>query len=759
MTMFLYHFRVVFSRLRGVQTLFCLLLSAVIMAGFAPTNASAQASLTIQDPRLFGRVARGMIDEATIAVTPKGTHMEIGLFLTFSSKTTAYTRPSDTLEVVYNFTLPQGAIVTDSWLWVGNDVVQAGIYDTWTATRIYEGIVRRRQDPSLLRKRAGNAYELRIFPLQGNESRKVKINYLVPVAWTTSQASVPLPTDLLAASSLATPFTVLFRGNPEWARPQMAELKDVAFTTAIDQSNRSEYQTVRVDPALLGTKRALTLVVPAPMSNGLYASTFKSGTEGYYQTVVVPSIALGIDTLIKRKILAVVDYDGALQYNSLSFTDVFSNLKNTLLTTLTPRDSFNLVLSRLTPWRYSNQWIPGDSLSIERAFSSMNTAQLSSFSNLPATLINSIEFIKSRGGEGSILLVSNSEQMSSKSSSDQFIQELSDLTQRIPPMYSVNYNGSYYYTGRYFYWNNTYYYGNSYLYEVLAKNTGGMSSRPSNTTDLANQISSYVQAIDATITGLDYSVTLANGYCYSRFSNLDANAQNTTFAARQSLIQVGKYQGDVPMRVQIGGTYKDKVYVRSFELPASSVFRGDSVHKANWAGYALRAQEGLSQTATTIRAILDLSIPNRVLSNYTAFLALEPNDTVRPCLTCTQPSSSGSTPNGNGSALGGNPSLVSVQSTAEIEALTLTASPNPFRDDVQIAVEIPATLSNSALTLEVSNILGQRVKTFAVAGGGKGKQMFTWDGKDANGNDIAAGTYFLTIVSPQKRVTVRLVKM
>jgi Ca-activated chloride channel family protein len=83
----------------------------------------------------------GTIEEATLSVSPKGLFMEYGLYLTFSARITNFNQ-NDSVEVVLDFELPQNAIVTDSWLWIGEDISKAIIMDRWSASSIYEDIVR-----------------------------------------------------------------------------------------------------------------------------------------------------------------------------------------------------------------------------------------------------------------------------------------------------------------------------------------------------------------------------------------------------------------------------------------------------------------------------------------------------------------------------------------------------------------------------------------------------------------------------------------
>jgi hypothetical protein len=130
--------------------------------------------LRVGDPRNSWQTYQGTIEEASLTVAPKGLFMEYGLTLTFSSRGTIWTEVKDTLEVTLNFDLPENAMITDSWLWFGDDTIKAVILDRWTASSIYESIVQRRRDPSILFKQSVNQYELRIFRWLQAKHEKLK---------------------------------------------------------------------------------------------------------------------------------------------------------------------------------------------------------------------------------------------------------------------------------------------------------------------------------------------------------------------------------------------------------------------------------------------------------------------------------------------------------------------------------------------------------------------------------------------------------
>jgi len=65
--------------------------------------------------------------------------------------------------------------------------------------------------------------------------------------------------------------------------------------------------------------------------------------------------------------------------------------------------------------------------------------------------------------------------------------------------------------------------------------------------------------------------------------------------------------------------------------------------------------------------------------------------------------------------------------------------PNPFNPETTIrySVEKPGKV-----TLEVYNILGQKVKTLVNDTKDKGSHNVVWNGKDQAGNNVASGVYF-----------------
>ncbi|HSR18744.1 MAG TPA: VIT domain-containing protein, partial [Ignavibacteriaceae bacterium] len=239
---------------------------------------SAYSSLYVLDPRGWSGWAPGTIEEATLSIKPHGIYSEYELCLTFSARGQWFGE-SDTLEVQYSFDLPENSIVCDSWLWIEDTVVQAIIMDQWTASSIYEEIVNRRRDPSILFKRSATNYELRIFPMAGNSSRKVKITYLIPAQLNNNSIVSPLPTNLLQVSYNPVESLQLSVYLKEGMQnPGILEYPEIVFQS--DSLSGISFSALIPSEAL---QNSLNLSVDAPMNNGIFVSTFDNGNEGFYQ--------------------------------------------------------------------------------------------------------------------------------------------------------------------------------------------------------------------------------------------------------------------------------------------------------------------------------------------------------------------------------------------------------------------------------------------------------------------------------------------
>ncbi|MGH8015130.1 MAG: T9SS type A sorting domain-containing protein, partial [Candidatus Zixiibacteriota bacterium] len=72
--------------------------------------------------------------------------------------------------------------------------------------------------------------------------------------------------------------------------------------------------------------------------------------------------------------------------------------------------------------------------------------------------------------------------------------------------------------------------------------------------------------------------------------------------------------------------------------------------------------------------------------------------------------------------------------------------PNPFNPSTNIWFSLP---KKSHVTLSVFNLLGQEITTLVNEDLSAGRHLTIWDGRDANGSEVASGIYFYKMVADE----------
>jgi hypothetical protein len=91
-----------------------------------------------------------------------------------------------------------------------------------------------------------------------------------------------------------------------------------------------------------------------------------------------------------------------------------------------------------------------------------------------------------------------------------------------------------------------------------------------------------------------------------------------------------------------------------------------------------------------------------------------------------------------------------------VSKVSLTNYPNPFNPETTIQFEIPSAMN---VRLDIMNIRGQLVKTVTSEQYSSGIHNVSWNGKDANGKQVASGVYLYRIITPVKTITNKMLML
>lgn len=88
-----------------------------------------------------------------------------------------------------------------------------------------------------------------------------------------------------------------------------------------------------------------------------------------------------------------------------------------------------------------------------------------------------------------------------------------------------------------------------------------------------------------------------------------------------------------------------------------------------------------------------------------------------------------------------------------ITSVTMTASPNPFKQNTEIALCLPA---KAMVKIDIYNLKGQLVRSLQQDVLSQGEHKFIWDGRENNGSPAAAGIYLCTVKTAQQTLLRKL---
>jgi len=588
-----------------MKSMFCLLVFLVLM-----TFQVKALRLYVQEPRVSSHSYPGTIEDIQMTVTPHGSYMEVGLFLTISPRGSVFSSETDTLEAILDFELDNNAFINGMWLFIDDTTyVDATLMDKWTAGLIYEGIVSRRLDPSILYKKEAGQYQVKIFPLYGNSSRTVKINLFLPVDWKWDHVSTELPLKIIDASKNC-PEKLRIHAYPDnyFILPYFKDNETVRFR----ENNNLRFGKTQLAELYLDTAYADDFAFCHLNKSGYFSHVYQDEDENFYQ------YALDLKDLLQiqhnKNIAFLLDFDS--RKSNITKSVVFTELRKAIFQNLTPTDSFNIFVSNSPIAKVSDTWMPADSSIIEQVFANLAENMLDDNSHLPELCETGVSWVSANTDSAMIVLIANSDGHGARDTANVIGEKILAAINDNISFTTCTFVEKNWVTN---FINTIAYTGNDYLYLALARLTqGNIFKLQTSGGTMEKLLNNCLNSLLGGFENVSLMTHFADGYAYDRIL---WEPEMSDIRNGITYIELGKFFGKLPMLVDINGYYRFQPFQRRVVIPEEV-----SSHKYNtraiWAGKSILDMEAERTSSNwMVYDIINKSLKYNVLSIFTAYLA------------------------------------------------------------------------------------------------------------------------------------------
>ncbi|HEY9178655.1 MAG TPA: T9SS type A sorting domain-containing protein, partial [Flavipsychrobacter sp.] len=568
---------------------------------------------------------------------------------------------------------------------------------------------------------------LSVYPMTTLYPRKVKITYLTPLKWHNDFATVELPTQIFNSSATQPNVHLVVKHNNEFSSPVFMEQD---YNQSLITQTTGEDVLILTGSVYSGTSLNLKYATTPGIKLYTYA---KNANEGVYQ-MVIPPASMGSD----KNLNTVFVVDHPQTSNTIhTITEIKNMLRSSLLSNYNSTDSFNIfyvhngaIVQAFPSWQQSNTG------SVHVAINNIPSNLTSDKNQYQALLTAALNFCATKPGADAqvVILSNNSDYTTNQSAVDAMYTQLkNDVGGKFyNKIHIVNYSS---YRGS---MGGTLHNANDIWYNKLTLNSGGTLHKFTNAQyTYINGKQKYVYnlnmpaalemvADNAGTTTSSYAITLGvnNGFAFSSYNLQPVDRLNM---ARHH-IETGRYTGEMP----VGTTVELQAIVAGqfmyMKDTLNTIYSGNDNYPSAWSYHFINTLVG-QNNPTYAQEIIDSSIRNRVLCEYTAFLALETGDTI-------------------GTNSNSNPNWINVEKITKAER-SLKLSPNPFSSN--LTIDLPAGTE----LVEVFDMTGRKVFSRIV---NENDKTLLWNGKDNSGSDLPHGVYMIVATTGTERYTAKVIK-
>ena len=671
------------------------------------------------------------------------------------------------VEGIYEFTLPEGAIITDLVLWIGDKRIQGLILEKEEARRVYDDIVRQRIDPALIEQVTPNSFRLSIFPFPAGGSRRVEFEYMQLLNARNGRIDYTFPLAPETDQALQMELFVL-RAQVRSQHAFEATTTGLPRLTEVDRPDASTAHVFFGDEELtpredftLSLQRTGDLELPTVLS----FAPEEDEALGYYALWLPPLPELTEGDPLPRSLTFVIDISSSMQRGKL---EAVKGALVAALANLESADLFNIVVFSHRAESFAAAPVPANRSNKESATAFINQQDALGVSNFEAGLGRAMQQDFPAGRVNHVIFLTDG----LPNIGEIELGPLSELVGKWSGgrvrLFTIGVGGDV----------------DQAFLTVLAEEHGGEAHFLSEEGDIE-------EALRELFEDFTFPVLLVDELSFGSAEIHDVHPRGVeSLAAGRELFQVGRYQQGGFFTLNVSGQVGEKDVSEAYPLEFTDTDVSLDLLPRLWAYQKILALEEqiarFGPEQELLDDILALGLDYRLVTRRTSLFAPDEGVEVNPqprdgeppwALTAVEEKAAHwlgrdfvlrddiwidlayqpGMPRQLYEGLARQPAeLAAFAQLGHAMVVVMEAraweilpgrpilhqnAPNPFNPSTVIPFLVPVGLGDAEITLRIYNLSGQVVRELWVHAPGAGEHRLTWDGRDEYGRDAASGVY------------------
>jgi Ca-activated chloride channel family protein len=604
---------------------------------------------------------------------------------------------STTVEAVWIFPLPKGAVVTELFYWFNGKRYKAEIRERQEARQEYEQRIRRRLDPALLEYLGDNLFRLSIAPINSRTEVRTEITYteLLPYEFGSIDYRFMLDASKLSPRPLDRVSTSIQLSTEHGISRVKLPNHEQSPTATITRITSTRYRIMYGDESFMPDKDLILEYEIDRPDLGVNLLTYtpfhgeEIGDESFYAIWITPPDALSGSTTIPQKIVFTADISSSMEGERIR------QLKQALLEfleQLRPDDEFNIVLFSTGIQSFKEDFVPVNQENLNKAKTFVQAIGAAGLTNIEQAFDVALEHDFSQGHANAIVFLTDGYPTWGTTDLQQILERVNAECPNHVRIFTFGIGGEV----------------SEALLSQLASQNGGTFYQIHQDRDISQMVSAHFKRLSRpalTQLDIDFSNLVVSDVYPSPLPDL--------FYGNQ-VMQLGRYENGGTVNVKLTGLVKEQPFKLATQKHFGTVSGGHPFIPRLWArqkiDYLLDQIKIYGEKSELVNQVIDLSLKFQILTEYTAFYS--------------------------------DPTGVHNEQSVPKEFVLYPNYPNPFNPATTLEFNIP---QEGKVLVQIFDLSGRLVKTLVYAHFRTGRHTVQWDGTNTAGQRVASGVYLAQV--------------